>query len=273
MQIIDTHAHLDELEDLDLALKEASLSGIEGIVAVSMDLNSMRKNIEIKRTFLQPRIYLGLGIHPGNIKEEEIKPGLEFMEEQLREANAIGEIGLDFWYKWARKDEAVKEKQRKVFHRQLTMAQEKEFPVVIHSRGTWRECFEATRSLGIERAVFHWYSGPLDVLKCILEKGYFVSATPSLAYSPQSREAISHAPIEQTLIETDCPVFYYDPEKFPSESSLLKEGKAKDPQLGFIAQPKDVLRTLTAYCELKKINKDKALSILNDNAKRFFGIP
>ena len=73
---------------------------------------------------------------------------------------------------------------------------------MIHSRGVWRECLETTQSAGVRKAVFHWYSGPVDVLNDIVKQGYFVSTTPSVAYSPQSREAIASAPIEQTLIET-----------------------------------------------------------------------
>ncbi len=58
-----------------------------------------------------------------------------------------------------------------------------------------------------------------------------MSASPSIAYSPQSREAMCHAPIEQTLIETDSPVFYNN----------------RDTGKGFQAEPGDVIKTLKAY--------------------------
>lgn len=256
MTIIDTHAHLDHLENLDQVLKNAVEAGVEAIVAVSMDFNSCRKNLEIKKKTRQPRIALGMGMHPSEANRQDVGACLDLIRANAKELSVVGEIGLDFWYKWVRKDEAKKSEQREVFRVFLELAKELDLPAVIHSRGAWRECLETAQSVGVRKAVFHWYSGPVDVLNDIVKQGYFVSTTPSVAYSPQSREAITNAPIEQTLIETDCPVHFKDPET---------EEK-------FQAQPRDVARTLKAYCALKQIDEDKALAILNKNAREFFGI-
>ena len=262
--IIDTHAHLDRLENLDQALKNAVEAGVEAIVAVSMDLNSCRKNLEIKKKTRQPKIALGLGMHPSEANRQDLGACLELIRASAGELSAVGEIGLDFWYKWARKDQAKKEEQREVFRAFLEAAEELDLPAVIHSRGAWRECFETTKSAGVRKAVFHWYSGPVDVLNDIIQEGYFVSTTPSVAYSPPSREAIANAPIERTLIETDCPV-YYKEARTPEE--FLPEGAS------WQAQPRDVARTLKAYCALKQMDEDSALAIFNKNAREFFGIP
>jgi len=93
-------------------------------------------------------------------------------------------------------------------------------------------------------------------LEDILSSGYYVSATPSIAYSEQSQEVIKHSPIEQTLVETDCPVYY--------------RNKFGDGQDGFRAEPKDVLRTLELYCKLKKIGEEEAALVLNGNARKLF---
>ena len=257
MKVIDTHAHLDQVDNVEAALKEAMDAGVEAVVTVGSDLASNKRNLELKKSISHPKIYLGLGIHPGNIKTEEIEPTLKFIRENISEAKAIGEIGLDFWYKWLRKDKEKHEEQRQVFLRQLELAKEFNLPVVLHSRGTWRECLETTKKVAIKKAVFHWYSGPVDVLNDIIAVGYLISCSPSLAYSPQSRAAISAAPIEQTLIETDCPVFY--------QSRI--EGEE-----GFTATPRHVFKTLQAYCELKDLNEIAAVTILNNNAKAFFNI-
>src|SRR5689334_17334777 len=104
MKAIDTHAHLDHVPNVEDALKDAAASGVEAVVAVGSDLASNQRNLELKRSIKAPKIYLGLGIHPGNIKAEELEPTYQFIRENIAEANAIGEIGLDFWYKWVRKD-------------------------------------------------------------------------------------------------------------------------------------------------------------------------
>ena len=41
--IIDTHAHIDQLEDLPGALTRAHEAGVSDIVAMSVDLDSMKK--------------------------------------------------------------------------------------------------------------------------------------------------------------------------------------------------------------------------------------
>ncbi|MCB9770933.1 MAG: TatD family hydrolase [Candidatus Omnitrophica bacterium] len=264
INLIDSHAHLDHVENLDIALKESEKAGVSAVLAVSTDLKAMKRNLEIKKQYGSPlkdcgddrciKIYLGLGVHPGDIKAEELEESYEFMWQNIQDADVVGEIGLDFWYKWVRKDDAKHREQREVFRRQLEIAKEFDKPVVIHTRGTWKECLATVKEFGIKSANFHWYSGPVDVLEEIIKSGYYVSAGPALAFSPQSREAISHAPIEQTLIETDSPVFFNYPEEMGG---------------GFTATPKDVFKALTAYSQLKNIAPEKAAETLNRNAIKF----
>ena len=255
MQIIDTHAHLDHLPDVKQALVRAAQAGVTDIIAVGVDLNANKINRQIKMSTQNPRIHVAFGIHPANIKLEEIEETFRFIREHIREAIAVGETGLDYWYKWVKKDEAAKQAQRDCFQKHLELAREFDLPIIIHSRGAWQDCLDMTKAAGVRRANFHWYSGPVDILKEILSCGFFVSTSPSVGYSPQSREAMSNAPIKQTLIETDAPVFYRTGE-----------------EQGFQAEPKDVVKTLQAYAKLKNMNEQDALLILNNNARKFFGI-
>ena len=254
MKIIDTHAHLDHVPDVENALKRAYDAGVSDIVAVSTDLKAIKRNLELKRLASNPRIHTALGVHPGEIKMEELPETFQYIRSHISEAVAIGETGLDYWYKWVRKNEDERKKQQDCFREHLILAQEFNLPVVIHSRGAWRDCLDMTLEVGIKHALFHWYSGPVDVLADIIKEGFYVSCSPSLAYSPQSREAMTHAPVERTLIETDSPVFYNQPDE------------------GFQAEPKDVWKTLKAYSELKNISQEEALARLVNNAKSFFRI-
>ncbi len=254
MKIIDSHAHLDHLDDIENALQRAWDAGVEQIVAVGVDLKANKKILELQKSFTQPRINVALGIHPGNINADEIDMTLQFIREHIHQAVAVGETGLDYWYKWVRKDEAKKEQQRQVFNEQLTIAVDFNRPIVIHSRGAWRDCLEMTQKNNVTKALFHWYSGPVDILKEILNAGYYVSTSPSIGYSPQSREAMQHAPLERILIETDCPVFY----QTDSEGG------------GFKAEPKDVWRTLKSLAALKNLPEEEVLKAVNQNAQHFF---
>ncbi len=254
MQLIDTHAHLDHLEDVDGALSRAYEAGVKGVIAVGVDLAANKKNLAIKRRTRRPKVYVALGIHPGNISPAEVDETLQFIRANIKEAVAVGETGLDYWYKWVKKDEVKKQEQRDVFQKQLELAKEFDLPVVMHSRGAWADCLKLAKAAGIKKGLFHWYSGPVDILQEILDAGYFVSASLSVAHSPQSRAAMTHAPIERTLIETDSPVNYTDGEN------------------SFQTEPRDVFRTLKAYSTLKNIPQEKAAEILTKNAETFFDL-
>ena len=271
--IIDTHSHLYELTDASAVLRDCADAGVSDIVALGVDLSSNKKHLELGLTLDARRwtgpsnvqhpasndlkIHLAFGLHPGNITTSaDTEACFVFMREHVKEAVAIGETGLDYWYKWVRKDEVKKREQQAVFDRHLALAREFGLPIVIHSRGAWRECLDLTVRAKIEKAEFHWYSGPEDVLKDILEAGFFVSFTPALSYSPEHRKAAELAPLERVLIETDTPVPY-----------AQVQGGEK-----IASTPKDVWRTLKLLSELKGMPEDQLLDTVNANARRFFGI-
>ncbi|MBF0331631.1 MAG: TatD family hydrolase [Candidatus Omnitrophica bacterium] len=273
--IIDTHTHLYDIPDLAEALCLSSGSGVSDIVALGVDYKSNVRHIELASQSLGhipnsngafgtcPRLYLAFGIHPGNIISDEIEKCFLFFREVLSQLSpsplwggsgrgercpivAIGECGLDFSYKSVAGNEAKKTEQCAVFQRQLDLAKEFDLPVVIHSRGAERICLDMTLKAGIKKANFHWYSGPDEVLKDILDAGFMMSVSPALEYSVDVRRVAAWVPLDRILVETDTPV------------------------RGWI--PKDVWRTLDALCSLKKLDKDLALDIVNANARGFFNI-
>ncbi len=254
MTIIDTHAHIDQIEDLSGALQRAQEAKVSAVVAMSVDLASMKRILDIASQYTQPKIYPALGVHPGMVKQPDHAQALEFLEANITKATAVGETGLDYWYKWVRKDQDERKKQQDSFAFHLQIAQNNQLPIIVHSRGAWRDCLAMAQASQATRVLFHWYSGPLDYLNGILDAGFYVSTSPSVAYSKESREAMSHAPVDRILIETDCPVYYRDGES------------------GFKSEPKDVWRTLKALAQLKNISEEHLLSIVNTNAEKFFGL-
>ncbi len=243
IKLVDSHAHIDELENLSKAIHEAKESGVIGIIAVGMNIESNKKTLEIAMD--NPEfIYPAIGYHPWEIKEEEIEANLTWIKDHINEAVALGEIGLDY------KIKLKKELQFKVFERLLEIANEFDKPVILHCRFSHQKVFEMVKGKNVKKAIFHWYSGPLNLLDRIIESGYFISATPALAYSPPHQEAIKRTPIERILLETDSPVSY--------------QGKE--------ASPKDVLTTLSHVSQLKDLD---ILSISKEttfNASQLFEI-
>lgn len=254
LEAIDSHAHLDQVKNLEDALVHSFDSGVKTIIAVSTDYNSCIKTLEISKNQRKAKVYCALGVHPWEIIPEEAEKALEFIKENIKDCVAIGEIGLDYWYKEVKKDKTKREIQKEIFQKQLNLANEFNLPAIIHSRGAWKDCFEICRQSKVKKAVFHWYSGPLDVLKEIFGCGYFVSATPALNYSPQHQEAIKNSALDNLLIETDSPVFY------------------KNGESGFTAEPKDVLRTLELVSKIKNIEKDTVAKKTIENTKKLFNL-
>lgn len=241
--MIDSHAHLDEIADLAGALARARAAGVTRIVAVGMDRHTNRRNLEIQQLY-PDMVAVALGYHPWSIKADEIEANLEFLAAHLPEAVAVGEVGLDY------KAKVKKSQQRQVFARVLDLAGQYERPVIIHTRFSYQRALAMTREAGIRRAVFHWYSGPLEVLAEILAAGYLISATPALAYSEPHQAAIRYAPLEQILLETDAPVEY--------------EGQ--------VSEPADVLRTATLVSRLKNIPLPEVQRLTTETARKFFNL-
>jgi TatD DNase family protein len=241
--LIDVHAHLEELPDLPQALSEAKGEGVKAIIAVGMDLGSNKRTLEIAEGH-RGYVYPALGYHPWEIHPDRIEENLSFIREHISECLALGEIGLDY------KAKVKKELQWNVFGTLLDLACEHGRPAIIHCRYSHQRALEMVCERGVRKAVFHWYVGSLDLLERILEKGYLISATPALRYSPPHQQAIARTPLERILLETDTPV--------------KVEGKE--------TRPKDVSISLQEVARLKQLEPSVVAEQTTDNACHFFQI-
>jgi len=241
--MIDTHAHLYEIEDVDGALARAQDAGLTGIVAVGVDMASNRATLELARRF--PNfVHPAMGYHPWSLTPEGLEENLAFIREHLHECVALGEVGLDYQAK------TKKKVQQEIFAALLELAARHARPVIIHTRFSQQRAHRMVQDAGIARAVFHWYSGPLEVLENILADGYFISATPALTYSPPHQAAIQAAPLSQILMETDAPVVYLEK----------------------VSEPADLLITARELGRLKGLETSQVIDLTTANAREFFGI-
>jgi TatD DNase family protein len=251
-QLIDTHAHLDDIADLAKAIDGAKNVGLFAIIALGIDVATNQKVLEIAAQY-PGIVYPALGYYPGNIKEAEIEDNLEFIRNNITHAAAIGEVGLDY-SKWVRAG-AVKELQKCALREIFKIAKDNDKPALIHSRYAWRDALNMAVEAGLEKAVFHWYTGPLSVLRDILARGYYISATPAAEYHAEHQQAIKATPMEQLLLETDCPVVY-----------------AKGREGEFTSSPADVIRSLKGAAALKGVSEAEIAAATTENAQRLFRI-
>lgn len=241
--LIDGHVHLSEIEHPERAVENAVRACVNRMVAVAMNLDSCRKILALADRF-PDNVLPAIGCHPWSIKAEDVGDTLLFITRNIHHCIAIGEVGLDY------KVKVKKKLQKAVFSKLLNLAVKRNKPVIIHSRFSHQRTYEMAVEAGVEKAVFHWYSGPVDILDKIIANGFFVSATPALAYSPYHQAAMARAPLERIIIETDAPVQYGD--RF--------------------SEPADLHETLFHLSRIKKISENELAGIVTKNAETFFGL-
>jgi TatD DNase family protein len=241
--MIDAHAHLNEIEAVEEALARAREAGLTGIVAVGMEVASNHATLELSRRF-PGLVYPAVGYHPWSITPEGIEENLAFIREHLPACMALGEVGLDYQAK-------VKKKvQQEVLAALLEMAARENRPVIVHTRFSQPRALRMVREAGLAKVVFHWYSGELTVLEEIIAAGYFISATPALAYSPPHQAAVQAAPLSRILMETDAPVAYQ----------------------GEVSEPAHLLITARELSRVKEIELSQVIETTTANASTFFKI-
>lgn len=251
-RLVETHAHLDEIKDLERVLKEAEAAGIRTIIAVGQDYESNQKTLAIGERY-KGLVYPALGLHPANLEVATLERDLRFIADNASRAVAIGEIGLDYHKRVRQK--ADKALQAQVFRQVLKIAGTNNLPALVHSRYAWRDALDLVKEAGLEKAVFHWYTGTSSVLGEIINLGYFVSATPAVEYHEEHRKAIKAAPPDRLLLETDSPVVY---------------GRGSDTELE--ARPVDILRSLKGVSELTGRDEAGIAEVTSNNALKLFGL-
>jgi len=244
MKLIDTHAHLDEIPDLEEALDRARDAGVLAIVGVGTERESNEKILRLADRF-PGFLFPAVGLHPWRLEGSNPEAEFRFLEKELPRCVALGEVGLDLAL------QTPKEKQEEILRGLLALACREKKPVLLHARRAWAEALRLLKAFPVEKALFHWYSGPPDVLQEIFNRGYLISATPAAAYSPPHRKAVAAAPWSRLVLETDAP------EKYGGNPS----------------EPRDLLKTLAAVCELKLEGREEAARRTWQNGISFFSLP
>jgi TatD DNase family protein len=173
---------------------------------------------------------------------------------------ALGEIGLDRFHlpKEAAEAEKIFAWQRAAFAAQLVIAKSRGCPLVIHSRGAFRECVEMIDASGVDwtRVVFHCFTeGPAEIAE-LTRRGGRGSFTGILTYKNASaiREAAKAQGLGRLMIETDAP--YLTP--------MPHRGKPNEPAF--------LRNTAEFAAELFGVSDEALAKETTANARAFFGI-
>lgn len=196
--LIDAHVHLDKYGDLlDQALGEIDRQRIF-TVATAMDVPSY---LELREIAARSELVLPtFGIHPR--RAAEYVDRLAELDKYIDMSPAIGEIGLDLH--WV-KDTGTYPAQRKVLEYFIAAAGAQNKFVNLHTKAGEKEILDLLVKYNVRRAIIHWYSGPLDVLKEMIDFGCYFTIGVEVLYSDYIKEIAKAVPDELLLTETDNP--------------------------------------------------------------------
>lgn len=215
MEIVDTHAHLDQEEfDADRAdvIARARAAGVTAIVAIGTTADSSAAVVDIASK--HEGVFAAVGIQP-NYCSEAAEGDWERIVELAKRPRvvAIGETGLDRYW-----DHAPFEVQQDYFARHIELAARLDLPFVVHMRDCGDEILAALRDAnekhGQLHGVMHSFTGDSALAAACMGLGLCISFAGMATFkkSAELRAVAASIPADRILIETDSP--YLSPEPF-----------------------------------------------------------
>ncbi|HUQ23693.1 MAG TPA: TatD family hydrolase [Gaiellaceae bacterium] len=247
--MIDTHAHLDALEDAQAVVARARKSGVSRVITVGTGIDSCRSALAIAEQ--NDGVYAALGIDPHQAATEEAHRVGELRELLGSErAVAVGEAGLDYHY-----GAETKAEQLRLFEAQLELGLALGLAVVVHTRAA-NEDTESLLRRHDGTVVMHCFSEP-DLLAAGLEKGWYFSFAGNVTYpnAHELRDAAARVPDDRILAETDSPYL------------------APQPLRGRPNEPANVVHTLAALAAARAQDPAELEVQIDANATAAFSLP
>ena len=204
--------------------------------------------LELQRIAKRSNLVLPtFGIHPR--RAAEYADRLHEIGRYIESSPAIGEIGLDFH--WV-KDASTYPAQRKVLEYFIAAAAEQNKFVNLHTKAGEKEILDLLEKYDVKRAIIHWYSGPMDILRAMIDFGCYFTIGVEVLYSDYIKSIAKAVPDHLLLTETDNP-------------GALRWLKKND-EVGMPTAIKDVVN---AVAELRQSTPEKIESLVHSNFTRF----
>lgn len=255
-EIIDAHIHMDQYSEQDREQLLAGMeeAGVKALIAVSTELASSRRTMELARE--DGRILPAVGFHPEQPlpDEAEVEALLELIDGEQKSIIAIGEVGLP-WY-LRQEDPSLDRKPYEVLlERFIQKAATTGLPIVLHAVYDDAETVcDLLEKHGVTRAHFHWFKGSDAVLDRMLSNGYAVSVTPEVVYRPKIRHIARRVPLTQLMVETDGP--------WPFEG----------PFAGRRTEPAMLHTSIAAIADLKQLPMETVYQELLATTRQFYNV-
>ncbi len=250
--MIDTHCHLDMLDNIPEKIKRAKENNITHIINPGISLESTKIAQEL--SFKYDNIYFLSGIHPEELSEKSYGNILEDLKEieeiaKNKKCLAIGEIGLEYHY-----ENLLDKKQKELFEKQIEIAERLDKSIVIHSRDSFFDTYNILKN-NKQKTLIHCFDYGLCEMESFLELGFYISFTGMITFKNIRKEitdCVKRIPENRLLIETDAPFLSPEP----------KRGKKNEPAF--------VKYILEKISEIKNTDIKHLEGVINQNTKDFF---
>lgn len=268
MYFIDTHAHLDMLENLtpEEAVARSGNEGVKYVINVSSSLEGSKRSVEFARRF--SNVFASVGVHPHYVKDfgnKEIKILESLLQncpdtagengsKKYGKVVAVGETGFDFY-----RNLSPRIDMEKAFASHIELALKYDVPVIIHDRDAHRQTLEVVKRYAGHRnfrAVVHCFSGDTNFAMQCLDLGLYISFTGVITF-PNAKgvlKVVEKVPIERLFIETDAPFL----------APQAVRGKENYP--GYVRYVAEKI------AEIKNLNVEEVADITSRNAESFFSL-
>lgn len=194
--MLDGHCHLDRFENPVGVMQTAESRGVFLVAVTNLPSHFVAGRPHV-RSFR--RVRLALGLHPLTVLQHP--PERLLFEQLFTTTSFVGEVGLDF----SKEGRSTEKQQLETFRLVSRLVAASPKFVTLHSRGAERAVLDTLIEFGVSSAVFHWYTGPYEVLDEITKAGHFFSVNPSMTSSANGRRVIEAIRPDRILTESDGP--------------------------------------------------------------------
>lgn len=256
MNIVDSHCHLDLIEEKGISLDEIIANSLANKVNILQTICTRITEIDkiLSYTKKHDFIYASVGIHPCNVSEQpQIKA-----EEIIRLCKAhpkiigIGETGLDYYH-----DRSAIPLQKSSFLEHIHASRETDLPLIIHSRDCDDDMIEILKSEQKSQkfpALLHCFSSTEELARAALDLGIYISISGIVTFknAQKLQQIVKFVPLEFLLVETDSPYL------------------APMPHRGGINQPAFTKHVVEKIAELKGISAAEVAAKTTENFLKIF---
>jgi TatD DNase family protein len=245
---VDTHTHIfkEYYDDITAVIDEAKSKNVMYYINNGTDNKSNHEVLDLINKY--PNMYGALGIHPEAVLDYNLDD-IKFIEDNLSNEKivAIGEIGLDYHY-----GKETKDKQIELLEKQLSLAEQYDLPVIIHSRDATEDTINILKKFKV-RGTIHSFSGSKEIANIYIKMGFLLGINGVVTFkNSHLKDTLKEIDVKNIVLETDSP--YLTPEPF----------RGKQNNSGHILEIAEFLK------DIYGLSLEELANITNNNVRKMY---